>query len=186
MVLEHQKDFQTKVMASITAFRKRYPAFDEAWSSYTGQYGEGSVKVYDPFKISESIDPVTIILGRTTPLLYRDSKRNLAGSLGSVNIQPDEVYVLGRRRSPDSKVIVWSSTEEIEIEHYDSRVRIIPSRIHASIVAGKNDVFFADLGSSSGSILIGESSKPGPFVVQYATKTTGTHRVTIPTKYPPK
>lgn len=185
-MLEQSRNLQTRLLAGISTYRTRYPAFDEAWSSYTGQYGEGSVKVYEPFKISESIDPVTIILGRTTPLFYHDSKRNLAGSLGSLTIEPGEIYILGRRRSPDSKLIVWSSAEELEIEHYNSRARTIPSRIHASILAGRNDVLFADLGSSSGSILVGESSKPEPFIVQYSSKATGIRRVTIPLKYPPK
>ncbi len=184
--MEQQRNLQARLLTNIGTFRTKYPSFDEAWSSYTGQYGESSIKLYEPFKISETIDPVTIVLSRTTPLFYRDSNRDLAGSLGSITIEPAEIYILGRRRSPDSKLIVWSSTEELEIEYYNSRARIIPSRIHATILTVRNDVFFADLGSSSGSILIGESSKPEPFVVQYSTKDARSHRVTIPLKYPPK
>lgn len=183
--MEQQRSLQTKLAACVGAFRRKYTSFDDAFSSYTAQYGDDSVRVYEPFKMSGTIDPVTIILGRTTPLLYRDSKRVLAGTLGSVTLMPGEIYILGRRRSPDSKLIVWSSSEELEIEHYNSRVRIIPSRIHASIFSVRDDVLFADLGSSSGSVLVGESSKE-PFVVQYSTTSAGVRRVTIPSKYPRK
>jgi hypothetical protein len=169
---------------TINEFRKRYRSFDEAFRSYTAQYGEDSVKVYEPFKISETIDPVTIVLGRTTPLFYRDSKRMLAGNLSSMAIERGEIYIMGRRKSPDSKLIVWSSTEESEIEQYDSRVSIIPSRIHAAIFALEDgEVLFSDLGSSSGSILTGETAKPEPFITLYSTVSADIRKVVIPTKY---
>ncbi len=177
--------FLESELAEITdKFRKKYQSFDEAFSSYTAQYGDGSVKVFEPFKISGTIDPVIIILGRTTPLFYRDSRRLLAGSLSSVLIDSGNVYILGRREPPDSKLIIWSPKDEIEVEQYDSRVRIIPSRIHAAIFASEaGEVLFADLGSSSGSILAGETSKPEPFITLYATPKVGIHRVTIEGKY---
>ena len=175
---------QSKLAGITGDLRKKYQSFDEAFSSYTAQYGDGSVKVYEPFKISGTIDPVIIILGRTTPMFYRDSKRLLAGSLGSIAVESENVYVLGRREPPDSKLIVWSPREETEIEQYDSRVRIIPSRIHAAIFGLEGgEVLFADLGSSSGSILAGESSKPEPFIRIYATPRVDIHRVTIDAKY---
>ena len=143
------------------------------------------MKAYEPFKISDTIDPVTLILGRTTPLFYRDSKRSLTGTLSSVTIESGEIYVLGRRESIDSKVILWSPTEEVEIEHYNDRARVFPSRIHAAIFAlNSGEVLFADLGSTSGSILAGESVKPEPFIVVYSTVTAGVRRVVIPSKYP--
>ncbi len=158
--------------------------FDEAFSSYVAQYGNSSVKVYEPFKISGTIDPVIVILGRTTPLFYRHSRRALSGSLTSVRIESGNVYVMGRREPPDSKLIVWSPDAEIEIEQYDSRVRIIPSRIHAAIFGLEDgEVLFADLGSSSGSILAGETSKPEPFITLYAGPRVEIHRVTIAQKY---
>lgn len=182
--MEQLPNLQTKLLTAINTFRKKYPSFDEAFNSYTTQYGEDSVKIYEPFKISETIDPVIIVLGRTTPLFYRDSKRMLAGTLGPVTIERGAIYILGRRESPDSKLIAWSPTEENEIEHYDSRVRVIPSRIHAAIFALEDgQVLFADLGSSSGSILAGETAKPEPFIVLYSTASAGIHRVTIPSKY---
>ena len=182
--MQETEDLKTKVLAGIMEFRKKYPSFDEALSRYTAQYGESSVKVSEPFKISETIDPVIIILGRTTPLFYHDSKRTLTGSQGTVSIERGHVYVLGRREPPDSKLIVWSSKEESEVEHYDSRVRIIPSRIHAAILAlDSSEVLFTDLGSSSGSILAGESTKPEPFIALYSAASVEVHRVTIPSKY---
>ena len=168
----------------MNGFRKKYPSFDESFSTYSGQYGEGAVRVYEPFKVSDTIDPVVIILGRTTPLFYKDSRRLLSGSLNSVTIESGNVYVMGRREPPDSKLIVWSAKEESEVEQYDSRIRIIPSRIHAAIFALEDGtVLFADLGSSSGSILAGETSKPEPFITLYASPRVDVHRVPIETKY---
>jgi len=175
---------QSKLAEAQDDFSKRFESFDEAISSYTAQYGNDSIRLHDPFTISGTIDPVIIILGRTTPLFYRDSKRLLSGSLGSLAVERGMVYILGRREPPDSKLIVWAHKEECEIEQYDSRVRIIPSRIHAAIFALEDDeVLFADLGSSSGSILAGETAKPEPFITLYATPKVEIHRVTISTKY---
>lgn len=182
--LQEPETLQSMFRSAIVEFRKQHPSFDEAFSTYTAQYGEPSVKVNEPFKISETIDPVIIILGRTTPLFYHGTKRTLTGNLGTAAIERRRVYILGRREPPDSKLIVWSPTEETEIEHYDSRVRIIPSRIHAAIFGLESgEVLFADLGSSSGSILAGESSKPEPFITVYSAPSVGIHRVTIPSKY---
>lgn len=90
---------QRELAAVTDRMRKKYPAFDETISSYTGQYGENAIEVYEPFKISETIDPVIIVLGRTTPLFYRDSRRLLVGSLSSLIVEPANVYVLGRHRT---------------------------------------------------------------------------------------
>ncbi len=175
---------QSKLAKVLDQCRKKYPSFDDAISSYTAQYGESAVKVYEPFRISETIDPVVIILGRTTPLFYKDTRRLLSGSLCSISIEKGEVYVMGRREPPDSKVVVWSQNQENEIEEYDSRVLIIPSRIHAAIFGlDDGDVLFADLGSSSGSILAGETSKPEPFITVYASPRVGIHRVATEAKY---
>jgi hypothetical protein len=175
---------QFKLETTVELFRTKYPAFDESFSSYSAQYGEGAVKVYEPFQIDGTIDPVVIILGRTTPLFYKNSRRLLSGSLSSVPIEGDNVYLMGRREPPDSKLIVWSAKGEDEIEQYDTRVRIIPSRIHAAIFSlVDGTVLFADLGSSSGSILAGETSKPEPFITLYASPRVDVHRVPTETKY---
>lgn len=185
--MEELSNLQTKLLADVNILRQKYPSFEEAFRSYTTQYGEDSVKVYDPLRISETIDPVIIVLGRTTPLFFHDSKRTLTGTLGSIKIGKGAIYILGRRESLDSKLVVWSSTEETEIERYDSRVRIIPSRVHAAIFASEGgEVLFTDLGSSSGSIVAGESRKPEPFIALYSTASVGVRKVTIPSKYPLK
>ena len=182
--MQSLSSLESKLGTVVGDFRKKYPSFDESFSTYTGQYGEGAVKVYEPFKVSDTIDPVVMILGRTTSLFYKDSRRLLSGSLNSVPIESGNVYVMGRRKRPDSKLIVWSSKEESEVEQYDSRIRIIPSRIHAAIFALEDGtVLFADLGSSSGSILVGETSKPEPFITLYAPPRVDVHRVPIESKY---
>jgi hypothetical protein len=175
---------QAKLADSVSDFRAKYQAFEEAYTSYTGQYGDDSVRVHEPSKISETIDPVIIVLGRTTPLFYRDSRRELTDSLGSLKIEGGKVYILGRREPLDSKLIVWSDRGELEVEQFDSRVRIVPSRIHAAVFGDEDgEVLFDDVGSSSGSILAGETSTPEPFITLYATPRVGIHRVAIREKY---
>lgn len=182
--MQEIETLQSRFSSEIAELRKVHASFDEAFSTYTAQYGDRAVKLTETCKISETIDPVIVILGRTTPLVYRDSKRTLAGGLATVQIEKGQVYILGRREPPDSKLIVWSRGGESEIEQYDSRVRIIPSRVHAAIFGLENgDVLFTDLGSSSGSILAGESSKPEPFITLYAAPKVGIRRVAIPSKY---
>lgn len=181
--MEQLDSLQSRLDKVTQVFRKLYPSFDDAYTSYTIEYGESSVRVYEPYKISQTIDPVTIILGRNTPLTYRDSKRVLTGGVGHVSIEANETYILGRRTVTDSVMLVWSGKGETEITQYDSRVRTIPSRIHAAIFTEGSDVLYADLGSSSGSILAGETVKPEPFVTLYATPRVGVHKVTIEPKY---
>ena len=179
-----ESQIQSKLSTAIAKFRQQYTTFEDAYESYTAQYGDRVVKAYSPFKISGTIDPVIIILGRTTPLFYRDSRRILSGSVGYFKIEPGSVYILGRREPPDSRLVGWSLDGETELEQYDTRVRVIPSRIHAGIFSNdENDVYFSDMGSTSGSILAGESTKPEPFTTLYATSTVEVHRITIATKY---
>jgi len=176
--------FQEKLADSVELFRKKYSSFEEAYSSYTAQYGEDSVRVHEPFKISNTIDPVVIVLGSTTPLFYIASRRTLNGSLSSIDVHKGVLYILGRREPLDSKLIVWSEEAESEVERFDSRVRIVPSRIHAAILGHESgDVLFDDLGSSSGSILAGETREPEPFITLYATPRVGIHRVELRSKY---
>jgi len=184
VLMQALASFQDKLTDSINLLREKYPAFEEAHSSYVAQYGEQSVTAHEPFKISETIDPVIILLGRTVPLFYRDSRRTLIGSLSSVEIEKGFIYILGRREPLDSKLIVWSSKGESEVERFDSRVRIVPSRIHAAILGAEGgEVLFDDLGSSSGSILAGETRKPDPFITLYSTPRVGIHRVELKPKY---
>jgi hypothetical protein len=182
--MQAQSSFPQKLADVLPIFRKKYPAFEEAYSSYIAQYGDDSVRIHEPFRISDTIDPVIIVLGRTTPLVYRDSQRTLVGSLLSMEIERGILYILGRKEPLDSKLMVWSERGENEVERFDSRVRIVPSRIHAAILGADNgDVLFDDLGSSSGSILAGETKKPEPFITLYATPRVGIHRVELKSKY---
>jgi len=182
--LQARGPFQEKLVEAVTHFRKKYPSFEEAYSSYVGQYGEDAVRMHEPFKISNTIDPVIIVLGRTTPLFYRDSQRSLVGSLSFAKIERGLIYIIGRREPLDSKLVIWSREAEVELEHFDSRVRIVPSRIHAALIGAESgDVLFDDLGSSSGSILAGETNKPEPFITLYATPRVGIHRVELDAKY---
>ena len=178
--------FEEKLVEAVSYLRKNYSDFEDAYSSYVGQYGEGAVGIHEPFEISGTIDPVVIVLGRTTPLFYRDSQRTLIGSLSSTRIEPGLMYIIGRREPLDSKLMVWSKNSETEVEHFDSRIRIVPSRVHAALMGAENgDVLFDDLGSSSGSILAGETDKPEPFITLYATPRVGVHRVELKAKYSP-
>jgi len=184
MTTQTAASYQVLLSDAVSELRKKYASFEEAYASYTGQYGESSVIVHEPVRISDTIDPVIIVLGRTTSLLYRDSRRALTGSLGAVEIEKENVYVLGRRASLDSKLVVWSQGAEYEIEQYDSRVRIVPSRIHAAMFAMEDgEVLFTDLGSGSGSILAGETSKPEPFITLYAPPSVGVHKIPTVQKY---
>ncbi len=176
--------FQKRLDNSLPLFRKKHPAFEEAYSSYAAQYGANSIRAHEPFKISATIDPVIIVLGRTTPLFYSDSRRLLSGTLASVELKKGALYILGRREPVDSKLIVWSMESESELERFDSRVRIVPSRVHAAILGEENgDVLFDDLGSSSGTIIAGETSKPDPFITLYAAPRVEIHRVELKSKY---
>src|SRR5208283_6210794 len=162
--MEQQNSLQPILEQATANFRRAYPSFDDAFTSYTIEYGKTSIRVYEQFKISQTIDPVTIILGRNTPLTYRDSKHILTGGMNSISIEPNETYILGRRTNQtESMLLAWSGKAETEITQYDSHVRTIPSRIHAAIFTDGKDVFYTDLGSSSGSILAGETTKPEPF-----------------------
>lgn len=170
--------------ATIRTYRKKMESFDEAYRSYTAQYGEQAVSVYEPTEISNTIDPVIIILGRNTPLLYRDGDRTVEGRLSRAHLRPNEFYIIGRREPLDSRLLLWGPEAETEITDYDSRVQVVPSRIHAGIwLRSEKTVFFTDLGSSSGSIVAGETKRPEPFIVAYASPKVDIRRVEIPLKY---
>jgi hypothetical protein len=177
-------EVQNMLSLAIQDCQSKFPSFEEAYGSYVGQYGDSAVKVYDPTMISGTIDPVIVILGRNTPLLYRDSSKSLEGSLGARRLNPGAFYILGRRESLDSKLILWGPDGETEITVYDNRIQVVPSRIHAAIwVNRRNAAYFADLGSSSGSMVAGETRKPEPFIVAYATPRVDIRRIEIPSKY---
>jgi hypothetical protein len=138
------------------------PDFQEAHDTYLQQYGQSKISLSEPVNLTNSIDPVVLILGRNCVITYNDSTKHLKGSQAALRLQPNEIYVVGRREPQDSKLVVWSSKGAIELEEYNSRVDTIPSRVHgvfANLIDGKN--LYADLGSSAGSIIVGQSPELG-------------------------
>lgn len=182
--MNSNSEFQKALTEAIASFRTKYESFDDAYGSYTAQYGESLVKVHDPTQINDTIDPVILILGRNTPLLYRDSNQTVEGTLSRAHLEPSGFYIIGRREPLDSQLMIWGPRWELEITQYDSRVHIVPSRIHAAIwFRDSKAIYFTDLGSSSGSIVAGETKHPEPFIVAYATPKVDIRRVEIPSKY---
>ena len=56
------------------------------------------------------------------------------------------MYIIGRREPQDSKLIVWSSCDAVELETYNARVGTILSRIHAVIAfPSEKEVLFTIL-----------------------------------------
>jgi hypothetical protein len=150
------------IFDEIDRIREMNPDFQEAYDTYLQQYGHTKIILSEPVDLTNSIDPVVLILGRNCVITFSDTTKLLKGSQGSLSFQPNEFYVLGRREPQDSKLVVWSSRGGIELEEYNSRVDTIPSRVHgvfANLADGKT--LFADLGSSAGSIIAGQSPELG-------------------------
>ncbi len=138
------------------------PDFQEAYDTYLQQYGRGKIALSEPVDLTNSIDPVVLILGRNCAITFSDSTKHLKGSQGGLSFLLNEIYVVGRREPQDSKLVVWSSRGGIELEEYNSMVDTIPSRVHgvfANLADGRT--LYADLGSSAGSIIVGQSRELG-------------------------
>jgi len=156
------------VLSGFEKIRAANPDLQEAYETYVAQYGKDKIAVSDPFNLAEIIDPAVLILGRNCTIFYGDYSKSLKGRLGSVNLKLGEVYIIGRRQPQDSKLVVWSSQGAVELETYNARVGTILSRIHAAIAfPSEKEVLFTDLGSSAGSVIVGESIKTGGFVRIY-------------------
>jgi len=146
------------IFREIDRIRQMNPDFQEAYDTYLQQYGHTKISLSEPVDLTNSIDPAVLILGRNCVITFIDSTKHLKGSQGALSFQPNEIYVVGRREPQDSKLVVWSSRGGIELEEYNSRVDTIPSRVHgvfANLADGKT--LYADLGSSAGSIIAGQS-----------------------------
>ncbi len=143
--------------------------FEHAYSTYVQQYGGDVVTVNDPINLADTISPVIMILGRNTPLSYSDAKKSLYGSLGALELKQGYAYLIGRRQPQDSNLIAWSPDgSETELETYNPEAGVIPSRIHAIILyQDERNILFSDLGSSSGSVVVGELKQKGAFVCVY-------------------
>ncbi len=160
--------FKEMVLGGFEKIRAANPDLQEAYETYVAQYGKDKIAVSDPFNLADIIDPAVLVLGRNCTIFYGDYSKSLKGRLGSVNLKLGEVYIIGRRQPQDSKLVVWSSQGAVELETYNARVGTILSRIHAAIAfPSEKEVLFTDLGSSAGSIIVGESIKMGGFVRVY-------------------
>ena len=142
--------------------------FREAFDSYIQQYGHDKIRTSEPTELRSFVDPVVLILGRNCVLTYDESTKQLKGTLGSVTASPGDMYILGRREPQDSKLIAWHPSGAIELQEYSSRVDTIPSRIHGLFASLEEDRrIYSDLGSSAGTIVVGQSKSLGAVVRVY-------------------
>jgi hypothetical protein len=168
MQASHLTGVKETILSEIEKLRAANPDLQEAYETYIAQYGKEKLLVCEPVNLADTIDPASLILGRNCTILYYDYSKTLKGSLGSLGLKLGEVYVIGRRQPQDSKLVVWSSRGGVELETYNARVGTILSRLHAAIAfLGEKEVLFTDLGSSSGSVIVGDSVKKGAFVRVY-------------------
>jgi hypothetical protein len=157
------------VFDEIKRIKETNADFQEAHDTYVQQYGRSKISLSEPINLSNSIDPVVLVIGRNCIVTYSDSKKLLRGNHGSLQLQPNEINVIGRRQPQDAKLVAWNSQRGTDLEEYNSSVDTIPSRVHG-VIASFDDgkTMFADLGSSAGSILAGYSPElGGPFVRIY-------------------
>ena len=159
-----------RISSSMRDLRASNSDFDFALETYVQQYGEDKISLEaKPINLARSIDPVSLIFGRNCTVQYSDSSKALHGNLGRIELKRGQIGFLGRRQPQDQKLVCWTTEgEEIDLTEYNSRASIIPSRVHGALNYEDDDhVFFLDLGSSSGSVIVGESPSLGPFVRVY-------------------
>jgi hypothetical protein len=165
-----EEELRERVIRTIEALKESSTSFDIAHETYTQQYGKDSIVVNRPTNIGETIDPVALVLGRNCVIYFHDSKKVLSGSLGSLELKAGVAYIIGRREPQDSRLVVWSPIggTETDLSEYNSGASTIPSRIHGAImVVNEAETYFSDLGSSAGTVIVGESRKEGAFVKIY-------------------
>ncbi len=154
--------------------------FREAYDTYIQQYGHDKIRVSEPTELRSFVDPIVLIIGRNCMLAYDDSIKKLKGALGSVMASPGEMYVIGRREPQDSKLVAWHPSGTVELQEYSSQVDTIPSRVHglfATLEEGRT--IYADLGSSAGTILVGQSKKLGEVIRIYDPGAEGSGSIKI-------
>ena len=151
-------NLKSTVMEKVGAIAESNQDFKEAYETYVQQYGQDKVRFSDLTDLGGSIDPVAIILGRNCIVTYSDIIKELRGTIGAVRIAPGEFFIVGRREPQDSKLVVWNMNGGVELQEYNSRVDTIPSRVHgflANLQDGRT--VYGDLGSSAGTVLVGQS-----------------------------
>lgn len=130
-------------MEKIEAIAESNQDFKEARETYVQQYGMNKIRYSEPTNLEGSIAPVAVVSGRNCIVTHSDSSRVLKGSLGSISILPDELYVIGRREPQDSKLVAWNTGGGVELQEYNSLADTIPFRVHgiiANLERGKNCV----------------------------------------------
>ena len=165
-----QKTVANTLRSLVGTLRTSNPDFEYAYETYSQQYGPSKI-VFDSecLNLSGTVDPAILIFGRNCVLRYHDSSKRLSGMLGSVTLEKDKSYVIGRREPQDQVVVCWSSKgDEVDLAEYNSETSIIPSRVHGAFshLPGE-EICYTDLGSSSGTVIIGESLREGPFIRIY-------------------
>jgi len=144
------------------------PDFREALDTYILQYGHDKIRVSEPTELRNFVDPVVMIFGRNCVLTYDESSKLLRGSLGTVVVSPGEMYIIGRREPQDSKLVAWNPSGAVELQEYSSQVDTIPSRIHGLLACPEEGrTIYSDLGSSAGTVLVGQSKNLGEVVRIY-------------------
>jgi hypothetical protein len=178
----HLESLGNRVRDLLETLRSSNPDFEHAYETYIQQYGSDIVTVNEPINLVDTIDPVILIFGRNTSIRYSDSKRSLSGSIGALNLKVGSEYILGRREPQDSRLVVWGAKgeEEVELEAYNPEAGIIPSRVHGVFIfQDDRHVFYTDLGSSSGTVIVGESKHQGAFVRVYDPGTMDFPRIKV-------
>jgi hypothetical protein len=166
----------------VDALRASNSDFEYAYDTYTQQYGSSKITFdADALNLVGTVDPAVLVFGRNCVVYYSDSSKRLSGTLGSVTIEEGKSCVIGRRQTQDQKLICWGSDgQEVDLSEYNASASIIPSRIHGAFVnlSGK-ELFYVDLGSSSGTVVVGESTAEGPFVRIYDPGTNGSSSIKL-------
>lgn len=155
------------ILSAMESLRSSNTDFENAYDTYLQQYGKEVIAVNEPLSLAGTIDPVVFVFGQTSFIQFKDSSKEIKGTVGSVDIGKRGVRIIGRRQPQDSKLVLWNSIDNslFELEEYDARSSYIPSRIHGAFVTYDDGrVEFTDLSSSSGTLIFGERKEGGPFV----------------------
>lgn len=162
-------DVKGKIFQTIDRLRASNQDFDHAFETYVQQYGRDKVAFGRPVNLGGTVDPAAIVVGRNCIVHYLDSSKTVRGSIGSLKLNLGDVCVIGRKEPQDALLMAWNSNgEEVGLEEYNSMASIIPSRVHCAIAyLEEGQVLFSDIGSSSGTTVVGDRSRGGAFVMVY-------------------
>lgn len=162
-------DIKEKIFQTIDSLRASNQDFDHAFETYVQQYGKDKIAFGRPVNLAGTVDPAALVVGRNCLVHYLDSTKTLKGSIGSLKLSLGDVCVIGRKEPQDALLTAWNSDgKEVGLEEYNSMASIIPSRIHAAIAyLEEGQVLMSDLGSSSGTTVVGDRARGGAFVMVY-------------------